>query len=409
MVLSLFEGYGIELEYMIARASSLDVYPVTDQVIHAACGAYESEIERGDVCWSNELVLHVIELKTNGPAPALEGLAAKFHASLADVNGILAGLGGRLLPGAMHPWMDPFREMKLWPHEYDAVYQAFDRIFDCRGHGWANLQSMHVNLPFSGDEELGRLHAAIRLLLPIMPALSASSPIMDGRPTGLMDSRLEVYRTNSAKIPSIAGKVIPERVYTRADYEREILGRTYRDIAPHDPDGVLQHEFLNARGAIVRFDRSAIEIRVLDVQEHPKADLAIAAAIVAVLKALVARDDLAAQQAWEVEPLHAQLLHTIRHADQATVEDPRYLAALGLDPAEATRTGGWTAGQLWARLLDRTPPAAEHAAALDTILREGPLARRLTRALGPTPTREHLTDTWRALADALETGALFPG
>jgi hypothetical protein len=32
---------------------------------------------------------------------------------------------------------------------------------------------------------------------------------------------------------------------------------------------VLRHEWVNARGAIARFDRSAIEIRVLDVAECP--------------------------------------------------------------------------------------------------------------------------------------------
>ncbi len=83
-----------------------------------------------------------------------------------------------------------------WPHEYSPVYEAYDRIFDCRGHGWANPQSVHLNLPLTGDDEFGRLRAAIRLLLPIMPALAASSPVIDGRLTGLMDSRLEVYRTN---------------------------------------------------------------------------------------------------------------------------------------------------------------------------------------------------------------------
>ena len=51
----------------------------------------------------------------------------------------------------------------------------------------------------------------------------------------------------------------------------------YDDIAPLDPDAVLQHEWLNARGAIARFDRNTIELRVLDVQECPRADLAICA------------------------------------------------------------------------------------------------------------------------------------
>jgi hypothetical protein len=49
---------------------------------------------------------------------------------------------------------------------------------------------------------------------------------------------------------------------------------------------VLQNEWLNARGAIARFDRMAIEIRVLDVQETPRMDVAYAALIVEVLKFL---------------------------------------------------------------------------------------------------------------------------
>jgi len=47
--------------------------------------------------------------------------------------------------------MDPNREMVIWPHDYSVVYEAFNRIFDCRGHGWANLQAVHLNLPFADD------------------------------------------------------------------------------------------------------------------------------------------------------------------------------------------------------------------------------------------------------------------
>src|SRR5690606_34764896 len=109
--------------------------------------------------------------------------------------------------------------------------------------------------------------------------------------------------TNARRIPSISGLVIPEPVYTRADYERVILARAYADIAPHDPEGILQYEWLNARGAIARFDRQTIEIRVLDIQECPQADLAICAAIVQVLRALTAGElsPLARQQEYPTE------------------------------------------------------------------------------------------------------------
>ena len=141
-----------------------------------------------------------------------------------------------------------------------------------------NLQSAHLNLPFANDEEFGRLHAAVRLVLPALPALAASSPLQDGRLTDFADTRLEIYRHNARRLPIVSGRVIPEPVFTRAEYERAAR-QPLRAIAPLDPDGILQEEWLNARGAIARFDRGAIEIRVLDVQEHPAADLAIAWAV----------------------------------------------------------------------------------------------------------------------------------
>jgi gamma-glutamyl:cysteine ligase YbdK (ATP-grasp superfamily) len=402
--LGLFAGYGVELEYMLVDAESLSVLPVADRVLRAVAGETVSEAEVGELCWSNELVLHVIELKTNGPAASLAGLAPVFQEHLRRINGLLAPLGGRLMPSAMHPWMDPFCETRLWPHDDGAIYANYDRIFGCLGHGWANLQSGHLNLPFAGDEEFARLHAAVRLLLPILPALAASSPVMDGKLTGRLDSRLEVYRLNQQRVPSVTGRVIPEPVFSRADYEEKILWTIYRDIAPHDPEGILQYEWLNSRGAIARFDRDTIEIRLLDVQECPAADLAIAALIVAVLKALTAErwGSLAEQQGWEVAPLEAILLAAIRDGDEARIDHRRYLAAFGFAGERAS------AGELWGSLAQRLlPPAEEFRGPLAVILEQGPLARRLLRALGEAPSPGHIRDVYGELCACLEQGRLF--
>ncbi|MCC7380735.1 MAG: glutamate--cysteine ligase [Deltaproteobacteria bacterium] len=413
--LGLFQGYGIELEYMIVRADTLDVLPVSDQILAHAAGEIVSEVELGATAWSNELVLHVLELKTNGPAPALEPLPALFQADVARINAFLAGIGGsggsdgiggRLLPTAMHPWFDPEEETRLWPHDYSAVYEQFDRIFGCRGHGWSNLQSMHLNLPFADDAEFGRLHAAIRLVLPILPALAASSPFVENKPTGILDNRLAFYRINSARIPAVTGRIVPEPVYTEADYTREILERIWAETAPNDPQGILRHEWANARGAIARFDRQAIEIRVLDIQEHPRADLAIAAAIVATLKALIAErwQELERQQRFPVEPLHAILLSTMLEGESAVISDREYLDALGFPPA--TRT---TAGELWAHLIgsagDLLP--AVWRPALEPILREGTLARRILRAVGSEARIERIREVYAALAGCLSRGEPF--
>jgi gamma-glutamyl:cysteine ligase YbdK (ATP-grasp superfamily) len=409
--LPLFSAFGIELEYMIVDASTLGVRPIADEVLRSSDGAITGEIERGATNWSNELVAHVVELKVSEPACSLDDLPQLFQTEIREINARLSPHGARLMPGGMHPWMNPLRDTKLWTHEYNEVYEAFDRIFSCQGHGWSNLQSVHLNLPFADDQDFGRLHAAIRLVLPILPALTASSPVMDGRLTGFLDNRLEVYRTNSRKIPSIAGRVIPEPVYTRVDYERQILQRLYADIAPHDPGGILQHEWLNARGAIARFQRSAIEIRVMDVQECPRADVAICAAVVALLEALVDErfSNLAAQQAFAVEPLEKILLATIRDADRAVISDVAYLDAVGYS------AGPCTAGELWRYLLEilwrEKRMDLGWQPVLEVITNEGPLARRIVTSLqaaGFNPTNSQpLLELYRKLCDCLEQGELL--
>jgi carboxylate-amine ligase len=108
---------------------------------------------------------------------------------------------------------------------------------------------------------------------------------VEGKITGTLDNRLIFYMTNQKKIPSISGRIIPENSESREKYERRVLHRMYRDIAPFDPEGILRHEWLNSRGAVPRFARSAIELRLLDVQECPLADISVAAVVAAVVRA----------------------------------------------------------------------------------------------------------------------------
>ena len=407
-LLHAFMGVGIELEYMIVDSEGLSVMPIADRLLHSGAECEGNEVVRGRMGWSNELVLHVVEVKNIRPTASLSLLPDAFQAEVGEINRRLASFGARLLPGGMHPWMDPRTDTRLWPHSNEAIYRTYDRIFDSRSHGWANLQSMHINLPFGDDEEFERLHAAIRLVLPIIPALAASSPIADGRATGWMDYRMHVYSDNASQFPSIAGMIIPETITSRAAYETRILAPMYRDIAPHDPDKVLQHEWLNSRGAIARFDRNAIEIRVVDTQECPRADLAVAAAIVDVVRRLyrAGTETLVAQQEMQTAALAAILQDCIRDADQAVVGNAAYLKLLGF-PAEHC-----SAGELWRHLVERMMAddrrhVPHWEAPLHTILREGPLARRLLRAAGSEPSRRQLQAMCRALSECLQTGKMF--
>src|SRR5699024_9666163 len=146
--LQAFAGYGIELEYMIVDRQTLAVRPLADILLRQASRESVNEIARDGLAWSNELVAHVVELKTDGPAAALTGLGPLFGRDVAEINARLAPEGAMLLPTAMHPLFDPAVETRLWPHGQNEIYAAYARIFTCRGHGWSNLQSMHINLPF---------------------------------------------------------------------------------------------------------------------------------------------------------------------------------------------------------------------------------------------------------------------
>ena len=405
-----FGGYGIELEYMIVDRDSLSVLPMADCLLHEAGGSEGNEVRRGVLGWSNELVLHVIEVKNVKPVEALTMLPEAFQNEVRHIDRLLEAHGAVLMPTAMHPWMDPLHETHLWPHDNDAIYRSYDRIFNSKSHGWANLQSMHINLPFANDKEFARLHAAIRLVLPILPALAASSPIVEGRDTGWADYRMRAYTDNSRHIPSITGMVVPETITSRVAYEQKILAPMFRDIAQHDTEQVLRYEWLNSRGAIARFDRNAIEIRVIDTQECPRADLAIAAATSSVVRALYRerKTSLVEQQEVQTNALAAILQDCIRDAERTVISHAEYLRQLGFPD----RRGN--AQEVWTYLIDemqRDDPV--HAGLWDiplrTILKKGPLARRILQAVDGDYSRPALHAVYGELCGCLQEGKMFSG
>jgi hypothetical protein len=231
---------------------------------------------------------------------------------------------------------------------------------------------------------------------------------MDSRPSGFLDTRLQVYRDNQKRIPLVTGRVIPEPVFTRRTYQEGILQPLYRAIADVDPEGILQEEWLNSRGAIARFERQTIEIRILDVQEAPIVDLAIAAAVTGTLKALVSQrwHPFSRQQDWPQEPLSSILSDTIRDADRAVIDNSAYLAMFGIGRPHAT------AGELWRHIIttlasERSDDLQPAMPFLENILTRGPLARRILRSLGDAPSLDKLAATYANLCQCLAEGKMY--
>lgn len=396
----LFEVYGLELEYMIVDRDSLKIKSIVDELIRKKVGEITSDVDNGPISWSNELTAHVLELKTTVPSPTLNGLSDAFLANIREINALLVSENAMLLPTAAHPLMNPFKETKLWEHEYNEVYDIYNTIFDCRGHGWSNLQSFHLNLPFCHDIDFERLHAAIRLILPIIPAISASSPILDGKFTGYIDARMEAYSHHQEKMPSLMGPLIPERVFDEVAYNTVIYEPIMNDIRPFDKNSVMDHHFLNSRGAIARFDRGAIEIRVIDVQECPSADLAVCAVISELLKSLIAEKDISLenQKAWHENDLRKIFDDVIKYGSETKIKNEEYLKVFGLKSAEITAAG------LWRAILDKlkNQMLPEYVKPIEYIIKEGNLSERILKKTGKQPLEEVIISTYKELARCLQ-------
>ncbi len=406
----LFEVVGIELEYPIV-GPDLAVLPLVEEAFRRLHGRPTSDLERGGAGFSNELAAHVFELKTLVPERRLVDAERVLAAGVRCFDDVLReGWGARLLPTGMHPLMRPAVEGRLWRRSGRRIYETYDRVFGIHGHGWLNVQASHLNLPFGSEEETVRLHNAIVCLLPYLPALAASSPLVEGRLGPAVDNRLTFYGTNQARVPEIAGRVIPEYMRSFRQYRREVLGRIYRALDPIPEAARLRHEWVNSRGAIVRFVRDAIEIRVLDTQECPKMDVAVAAFVRGALRRLVDRLAAGTVELPDPDVLVADYRATVERGTAAVVAAP-HLAPL------AAAAGPLAAGELLVALAAdaRRALAPDERPYLDLVvsrLAGGNLSERIRRRLEGVP-RAELPAAIRAvygeLADHLRDNRVWAG
>jgi len=196
-----------------------------------------------------------------------------------------------------------------------------------------------LNLPFSDEDDGIQLHNQLANLCPYLPAISAASPIYEGKEGTYVDNRLWFYKTNQAEVPSVAGDIVPEYAASFNLYKEKVIDRYSHDLASAGAGKTLLFkEWVNSRGVIFRFDRRAIEIRVMDEQECIKSDVAISCLIRAALRGmmeqqteLISHDVLVSDFNSVVsDGLNAMVLHP---AGKTAREVCRYLCKLASDNA----------------------------------------------------------------------------
>jgi gamma-glutamyl:cysteine ligase YbdK (ATP-grasp superfamily) len=203
----------------------------------------------------------------------------------------------------------------------------------------------------------------------------------------------------------MTGAVIPEPVYAVDEYRRRVLDPIDAELERLGADeALLRKPFTNARGAIARFDRMAIELRLIDAQECPRADLAVAAATSGLVRGLVEERwcSHARQAELATAGLSALLVRAIERGPAAELE-AGYAELFG-----SGACGARTAGALLQGVAEEAfdgPPDLEPA--LEVVLREGTLAERLLRALGPGFARGDLRRVWGELCACLAQDRSF--
>lgn len=269
----------------------LKALPIVDKVLKEFHGRIVNFVKMPHFSFGKELQLHVIEVKPNEPFSS----PVEFEETMQEAVQMLQDFvnrnyGAHLLGTGMHPLLR-LDETGVWPHRHRQIYAAYSKVFNLKRHGWLNIQSYQLNLPYSDEKSGVLLHNLITNILPYLPAIAASSPIYEDKFGECVDNRLRFYKENQHEVPSVTGDVIPEYAVSFGQYQEQVINKYSRALAVRGVDRLLLgKDWVNSRGVIFRFDRKALEIRVMDEQECVKSDVALSCFTRALLRGLMNGD-----------------------------------------------------------------------------------------------------------------------
>lgn len=271
--------FGTEHEYSINDDRFLP-QPVSDRILTEFNGILRNEADLGEVIVSKELQKHVLEVVPKRPSVSVIRLEEQLSTGMAKMMERISPRY-RLLGLGMHPLLR-LEMTGVWDHEEGEIYREYDRLFNIRQHGWLNIQALQINLSYRNEDDLVSMYNRIRALIPFLVALSAASPIVEGKRTGMMDSRLFYYRKNQERIPEICNGIIPERISSLREH-RGIQEAIFSKLKAEGA-AILCREWLDSRGVIVRFSRHCLEIKAMDEQECVRSDMAILSLLLPLLR-----------------------------------------------------------------------------------------------------------------------------
>jgi carboxylate-amine ligase len=255
---------GVEEEFALLDPHELGLASRYDELRRAADA---DRVLAGSV--SGELIASEIEIRSGrgedfAAAVASQRCARQRLFALAADQDIALGSTGT------HPWSD-YREQQIIPTEhYRRVEEGLKYV------AWRNNTfALHVHVGVEGADRAVRVCDRLRPVLPILLAISANSPFLDGRVSGLHSSRSQIFTKSFPRcgVPDVYGdwetyaRYIDFLMRTRSIVE---YTQVWWSIRPH-------------------FSFGTVEVRICEAQTSGGESEALAALIVACV-AQAARD-----------------------------------------------------------------------------------------------------------------------
>jgi glutamate---cysteine ligase / carboxylate-amine ligase len=255
---------GLEEEFALLDPGSLDMVPRFEQLRDAAAA---DPVLAESV--AGELISSEIEIRSGRCTDLAAGFVAQRDRrrrlfSVADSCGVRLGSTGT------HPWAD-YRDQKIIDTEH------YHRVEDGLKYvAWRNNTfSLHVHVGVRDADRAVLVCDRLRPVLPLLLAISANSPFLDGRDSGLHSMRTQIFTKSFPRcgIPDAYGswdefaRYIDFLVRTRSIVE---YTQVWWSIRPH-------------------FAFGTVEVRICDAQMTAPESESLAALIVACV-AQAARD-----------------------------------------------------------------------------------------------------------------------
>jgi carboxylate-amine ligase len=255
---------GIEEEFAVLDATSLDLVPRFEELRDAAAG---DPLLGPSI--AGELISSEIEIRSGRGEDLAAAIAAQREHrrrlfALAADHGVALGATGT------HPWAD-YREQQIIDTEhYRRVEQGLKYV------AWRNNTfSLHVHVGMRDLDRAVRVCDRLRPELPLLLAISANSPYLDGRDSGLHSARTQSFTRSFPRcgVPDAFGGWSAYREYIEFLYRtRSIVEFTqvWWSVRPH-------------------FSFGTVEVRICDAQSTAQESEALASLLVACI-AQAARD-----------------------------------------------------------------------------------------------------------------------